>query len=201
MAEQPTKQKVQKVVDKWKMKSWYDVIAPEMFESKNIGQLVSSDEANLINRRIKIGLGDMLGSFSQSTAYTALHLRVFEVTGKSARTKFIGHELVPGYVRTLSRRRRSIITQVDDVVTRDGVGVRVKLMCVSGLKVSEAVRADARHALSIAVKEIAKNTDFNTLVQEMVFGKLSSKLYGTIKKMGPMKRVEIRKSEVKESFE
>jgi small subunit ribosomal protein S3Ae len=189
-----------KVVDKWKMKSWYTIVAPESFESREMGQLVSSDEANLINRRIKIGLGDMLGSFSQSTAYTALFFRVSEVKGKSAHTKFIGHELVPGYVRTLVRRRRSVMNQVDDVVTKDGVELRVKSICVSGLKVSEGVRADVRKAISENIKAIAKAADYSAFVQDMVFGKLSAKLYAGVKKIGPIKRVEIRKSELKETF-
>lgn len=189
-----------KVVDKWKMKSWYTIVAPEIFDSKEVGQLVSSDEANLMDRRVKVGLGELTGSFSQSTAYSALYFRVKEVRGKSAHTIFIGHELAPGYVRTLARRRRSIMNQVDDVTTKDGVQLRIKSMCVSGLRVSEAVRADVRKAISETVRAIAKNTDFNTLVQEMVFGKLSAKIFNSIKKIGPLKRVEIRKSEVKENF-
>ena len=32
-----------KVVDKWKMKSWYTLVAPEIFDSKEMGQVVSSD--------------------------------------------------------------------------------------------------------------------------------------------------------------
>ena len=195
MAEKKTK-----VVDKWKTKSWYSIIAPEAFESREIGQLVSSDEANLINRIVKIGLGDMTGSFSQQTAYTSLYFRVKEVKGKSAHTAFIGHELVPGYMRTLARRRRSIMNQVDDVVTRDGVPVRIKTICVSGVKVSEALRSDARRMISQTVQQLAKQLDFGTLVQEMVFGKFSAKIFNTIKKIGPLKRVEVRKSEVKESF-
>ena len=189
-----------KVVDKWKMKGWYSLIAPEMFESREIGQLVSSDEANLKNRVIKVGLGDLTGSFSQGTAYTMLYFRVKEVTGKTAKTQFIGHELVPGYVRTLARRRRSLVTQVDDVVTRDGVEMRIKMLCISGLKVSEAVRTDIRRALSECIRQIAKSTDFPVLAQELVFGKLSAKLYNSVKKMGPIKRVEVKKSELKESF-
>ncbi len=189
-----------KVVDKWKLKSWYSIIAPESFDSKEIGQLVSSDEANLKDRVIRIGLGDLTGSFSQGTAYTMLYFRVNEVVGKTAKTVFIGHELVPGYIRTLARRRRSIISQVDDVVTKDGVEMRIKMLCISGLRVSEAVRTDARKALSAAIKSIAKSTDFPVLVQELAFGKLSAKLYGSVKKLGPIKRVEVKKSEVKENF-
>jgi len=200
MADKPTKSKA-KVVDKWKMKSWYTLVAPEIFDSKEMGQVVSSDEANLINRKVKIGLGDMLDSFSQSTAYTSMYFRVKEVRGKSAITAFIGHELVPGYVRTLARRRRSVMNQVDDVVTKDGVGVRIKMICVSGLKVSEGVRADVRKGISQTVRQLASQMDFATLAQEMVFGKLSAKLYASVKRMGPIKRVEIRKSELKESFD
>ena len=35
----------------------------------------------------------------------------------------------------------------------------------------------------------------------MVFGKLSAKIYAHVKRMGPIKRVEVRKSELRESFE
>jgi small subunit ribosomal protein S3Ae len=200
MADKPAKSKA-KVVDKWKAKSWYTLVAPEMLDSREMGQLVSSDEANLMDRKVKIGLGDMLDSFSQATAYTSMHFRVKEVKGKSAHCIFIGHELVPGYVRTLARRRRSVMNQVDDVVTKDGVGVRVKIICVSGLRVSEGVRADVRKGISEAVKALASQMDYATLVQEMVFGKLSAKIYAHVKRMGPIKRVEVRKSELRESFE
>jgi small subunit ribosomal protein S3Ae len=69
------------------------------------------------------------------------------------------------------------------------------------VKVSENVRTDVRNAISEAVRQIAKQTDFATLVQEMVFGKLAAKVFASIKKIGPLKRLEVRKSEVIESFE
>ena len=89
---------------------------------------------------------------------------------------------------------------MENVVTRDGVELRIKMLCISGLKVSESVRTDLRRALSEAIQQIAKSTDFPVLAQELVFGRLSAKLYGSVKKIGPIKRVEIRKSELKESF-
>ncbi|MEM4554945.1 MAG: hypothetical protein QXT25_03795 [Candidatus Anstonellaceae archaeon] len=189
-----------KTVDKWKTKIWYSVLAPDFFDSKEIGQIISSDESNLKNRVIKIGLGELTGTFSPNTAYTNLFFRVKEVVGRTAKTAFIGHELMPGYVRTLARRRRSVINQVDDVVTKDGVPMRIKMLCITGLKVSESVRTDVRKALSAAIKSIASATDFPVLSQELAYGKLSSKLFNAVKKIGPIKRVEVRKSEVKESF-
>ncbi|MCX8197088.1 MAG: 30S ribosomal protein S3ae [Candidatus Micrarchaeota archaeon] len=189
-----------RLVDKWKTKQWYSVVAPEFFDSKEIGQIVSSDEANLKNRVIKVGLGEMSGTFSPNTAYTNLFFRVKEVVGKTAKTAFIGHELMPGYIRTLARRRRSVINQVDDVTTKDGIPMRIKMLCITGLKVSQSVKTDVRKALSSAIKSIASNADFATLSQELAYGKLSAKLFNAVKKIGPIKRVEVRKSEVKESF-
>ncbi len=104
-------------------------------------------------------------------------------------------------MRTLARRRRSIMNQVDDVTTKDGVQLRIKTICVSGLKVSEGVRADVRKTISATVQALAKQTDFPTLVQEMVFGKFSAKIFNAVKKIGPLKRVEVRKSELMENFE
>jgi small subunit ribosomal protein S3Ae len=92
------------------------------------------------------------------------------------------------------------MNQIDDVVTKDGVPVRIKIICVSGVKVSEGVRADVRKAISVTVKALAKQTDFPTLAQEMIFGKLSAKVFNAVKKIGPLKRIEVRKSEVIENF-
>jgi small subunit ribosomal protein S3Ae len=188
------------VVDKWKLKSWYKIVAPEIFDSKEIGQLVASDEASLPNRIIRTGLGELTGTMNQQTAYTILQFRVTEVKGKSVATKFIGHELAPGYIRTLARRRRSIITDVQDVKTRDGHDIRLKMMLITGSKFSEAVRHALRATMRADTKTLASEMDFQSLVQEVVFGKFSSRLFNKLKKIAPVRRIEVRKSEVKEVF-
>jgi small subunit ribosomal protein S3Ae len=189
-----------KVVDKWKMKSWYAVLAPTSFDSREIGQIVATEESTVPNRVIVIGLGELTGSFSQSNAYTNLKFRVSEVKGKTAYTKLIGHELVPGYIRTLARRRRSIVHSIDDAITKDGTGVRVKSIALCGGKVSTGARSALRHAISQEVIALAKETEFATFAQEMIFGKVAAKVFGRVKKIAPVRRIEIRKSEVKEKF-
>ena len=189
-----------KVVDKWKLKSWYTLLAPEMFESREIGQLVTTEESTLPNRVIRMGLGDLSGQMSQITTFTTVELRVKEVRGKSALTKIIGHELAPGYVRTLVRRRHSVVNQVDDVVTKDGVGVRIKMMGLTANRTSEAIRAAIRHEMSTEVKKLVSEMDFTPLLQEMLFGRFAGKVFSKVKKICPMRRVEVRKSEVAEKF-
>ena len=189
-----------KVVDKWKLKSWYSLLAPEMFDSREVGQLVATEDSTLLNRVIRMGLGELSGQMSQITTFTSVFLRVKEVTGKSARTKIIGHELAPGYVRTLVRRRHSVVSQVDDVVTKDGVGIRIKMLGITANRAPEATRSSVRNAMSDEVKKLVPEMEFNALLQDMLFGRFAGKIFAKVKKITPMRRVEVRKSEVQEKF-
>jgi small subunit ribosomal protein S3Ae len=190
-----------RVVDKWKLKNWYSIKAPDIFEGKEIGQLVATEEDSLKNRIIRVGLGEITGSFSSSTAFTSVLFRVNGLSGKTATTKFIGHELSPSYLKTLLRRRRSIIYNIVDVKTIDGAQIRLKSVAVSAFKASEATRHDLRAAIEQNIKSIASQMDMNTLAQEVIFGKFSAKVFGKVKNITPMRRLEIRKSELLETFD
>ena len=196
-----TQKRKSRVVDKWKLKSWYTIKAPEIFEGKEIGQLISSDEENLKNRVIRIGLGEITGSFTSSTAYTSVVFRVNGISGKQVTTQYIGHELAQSYIKTLLRRRRSIIYNVADVKTSDGKTLRIKSVAVTAFKVSEAIRKDLRAAISENIKSLGSEMALNALVQEVLFGKFAAKVFGKVKNLTPMRRMEIRKTELIENFE
>ncbi len=194
-------QKKTKVVDTFKLKTWYAVQAPDFFERKEFGQLVALEPEMLKNRVISIGLGELTGSFSQANAFTSVRFRISDVQGKTASTRFIGHELAPGYIKTLLRRRRSIIYNVDDATTKDGQKVRIKSVAVTAFRTSEAVRHALRQAVSQSIKLAASELDLSTLAQEMLYGKFAAKVFGKVKNITPLRRLEIRKSEVGETFQ
>lgn len=184
--------------DKWKMKNWYTVQAPEMFEGKEIAQVLANEEKNLANRIIKVSLDELTGDLNHS--YTQLLFRVTKVQGKTAHTKLIGHELAKGYLKSLVRRRRSVIGEILDVKTRDGAEVRIKINLYTARRVSEEIRRILRNEIEKEAREKATAMDFQTLLQEIVFRKFAARLYNRTKKITPIKRVEIRKTEVKETF-
>lgn len=196
----PKSKKKARVVDKWKLKSWYSIKAPDIFEGKEIGQLVATEEESLKDRVIRVGLGEITGSFSSSTAFTSVLFRVSGVSGKTVNTKFIGHELSASYLKTLLRRRRSIIYSTVDVKSMDGVQMRLKSVAVTAFRASEATRHDLRAAIEQNIKSVASQMDSNSLCQEVIFGKFSAKVFGKVKNITPLRRLEIRKSEVLETF-
>jgi len=203
MAENKQQQpkKKARVVDKWKLKNWYTIKAPEIFDGKEIGQVVAIEEDTLKNRVIRLGLGEVTGSFGQGAAFTAVSFRVTGVSGKTVSTKFIGHELSPSYIKTLLRRRRSIIYNVENVTTTDGHTLCLKSVAITAFKVSENIRHDLRKAISENIRSLGGELNLSALSQEVIFGKFSAKVFGKIKNITPMRRLEIKKSELAETFD
>lgn len=184
-----------KSVDKWKNKSWYTVYAPEIFEGREIGKVPSLEDKQLMNRILRVGLAEITGDLSQS--YVSVNFRINSVKGKTAQTALVGHELSKGYLKTLVRRGRSVISVVQDATTQDGVSLRVKIAIFTVRKVSTPVAKSIRLEAMRETTERAREMNFSQLEQEIVFGKFSSRIFNVIKKIAPIKRVEIRKTEVR----
>jgi small subunit ribosomal protein S3Ae len=183
-----------KAIDKWKTKSWYTVYAPEIFEGREIGKIPATEDKQLIGRIIRIGLSEITGDLSQS--YNSVNFKIASVKGKSAQAILLGHELSKGYLKTLVRRGRSIIGVIEDVVTKDGVKLRVKAIALTSRRVSTPVTKAIRAEATKEIIERSKEMSISQLEQEIIFGKFSSRIFNRIKKISPIKRVEVRKTEL-----
>ena len=189
-----------KKTEKKKAKDWYTVLAPQTFDSKELGEVVTSDEAKLANRIVPVSLMDLTGRMSQANMYTTLNFRIKDIKGKTAYTELIGHKLSPGYIRTLVRRRRTVLHTVKDLPTNDERTVRLKLISVTKDRISETMRKNLRDAIDAELTEASGKYGYYELMQEIIYGKLASKVFNRLKQITPMNRVEFRKTELKENF-
>lgn len=189
-----------KVSDKQKLKEWYKVLAPEKYESKELGEVVTSDGKLLVNRIIPVSLSELTGKFSQTALYTTLSFRVKDVRGKAAHTELIGHQLANSYLRTFIRRRRTVLHSVLDISTKDDKGVRLKLVAVTKDKISETQRRNLRHVIEEEVKVASREFSYYDLMDEIMYGRFATRVFNKAKDITPMGRVEFRKSELKETF-
>lgn len=190
-----------KVVDKWKKKKWYTVAAPAIFDKKEMGEVVAADEKLLQNRIISKSLAELgVSGASQVAMFTSLNFRIKDVKGTTAYTDLIGHQIASSYIKTFARRGKTLIHQVIDEKTKDGSGLRVKLIAVTGARVSENTRRNLRSALVEESKKAITEGKLEDVMQDIIYGRFSAKLYNRLKKITRMRRVEIRKSEIKEKF-
>lgn len=183
------KKKLQK-----KAKQWYKVISPEMFGSLSIGETLASDPNKLMGRVIETTLGELTNNFSKHNI--KLRFKIDKVAGDSAYTKFIGHEMTLGYIQSLVRRRSSRIDGNINVTTNDGYLIRVKPCCFTLRRARSSQVKLIRNMAEDIVEEKASNLDLNEYILEIVKGKFSLEIYNKARYIYPLRRVDIRKTEI-----
>lgn len=184
----------QRKAESRKAKQWYKVIGPEMFGRSPVGETIANDPDSIVGRVIETTLGELTNNFSKQN--TKLRFRVDKVAGDSAYTKFAGHEMTTDYIRSLVKRRTSRIDSIVDVTTSDGYQVRVKPSCFTVKRARANQVKSIRELSRQVVLAKAEGLDLNQLVQEVVLGKLSLDIYKEAKAVYPLRRVEIRKTEI-----
>ena len=78
--------------------------------------------------------------------------------------------------------------------------MRLKLVAVTHDKISETQRRNLRHVIEDEVKAASKEFSYYDLMDEIMYGRLATRIFNKAKDVTPMGRVEFRKSELKETF-
>jgi small subunit ribosomal protein S3Ae len=188
------RKKVQRKLDSWKSKEWYHIEAPTYLNRAHIGTTMASDPSLLIGRRIETTVGELTNDMTKNN--TKVLLRVNNVVGDIAHTTLIGHELTTDYVRSIVKRQTSRIDANVDVRTKDGYLIRVKPTCFTIKRARSSQMKAIRELMINIVKRRASESDFETFMQEAILGRLSAGIYRQAKFIYPLRRVEIRKTEV-----
>jgi small subunit ribosomal protein S3Ae len=188
-----------KVKDRWKAKEWYKLYAPKMFNQVLLGETPSSEPSNLMGRIVEATVHDLTGDFSKM--HVKLTFKVKEVRGFDAHTVFIGQTLTSDYVRRLTRRKRTKTDHVIDVRTKDGYLLRIKPMSVTDKRIQSSQETAVRAAMTNEVTNMGIEMTMADMVKVIITGEMSKRLSNAAKVIVPIKRVEVRKTEVLEMGE
>ena len=194
MAAKKVKVASRKIKDKWKAKEWYKVHAPRMFNEVEIGETPAIEVDTLYGRTAEVTVQELTGDFSKQ------HIKMrFQITGVDeydAKTSFIGHELTSDYVRRLTRRKKTKTDHVVDIVTKDGFTVRIKPMSIAERRIQTSQEDAMRRCMAEALIEMGKENNLSDIVKLIISGDMAKNVAKACRVVIPIKRVEIRKSEV-----
>ncbi len=178
----------------WKAKQWYNLVAPDMFGKANIGETVADEPEKLIGRNIEVTLGELTNDLSKQN--TKLILKIDRLGGDSAYTKYMGHQLTQDYMRSLVKRETSAVETNVSVMTKDGYTIRVKPSCFTIKRARKNQVKAIRQIMNNIIETKAKEMDMEQFVQDVVTGKLSASIYHDVKPIYPLRRVEVRKTQI-----
>ncbi|MBR6203877.1 MAG: 30S ribosomal protein S3ae [Candidatus Methanomethylophilaceae archaeon] len=193
-AKKPKAAAGRKVKDKWKAKEWYKIHAPRMFNESEIGETPSADPEFVIGRTVEVTVQDLTGDFSKM--HIKLKFKVDSVDGYDAKTVFVGHDLTSDYVRRLTRRRKTKTDHVVDITTKDGFVYRIKTMSIAERRIQSSQEEGMRAVIGETLVQIGKEKTLSEIVKDIVSGDLAKDLARACRVVIPIKRIEIRKSEV-----
>ena len=194
MAKARSRTAARKIKDRWRAKNWYNVLAPPAFDNVTIADTLTDNPDNLINRVTGVSLQDLTNDFRKS--HITLYFKVSKIEEKNAHTQFEGHTLTSDYLRRMIRRRRSKIEGVYDVRTRDEAVIRVKPFATTDKRIQNSQRKVVREAMKKTITDSAKTNTLSEFVKDILDGRVGSDIYKNCKKLYPVKRVEIYKTEV-----
>jgi small subunit ribosomal protein S3Ae len=194
MAKARSRAAARRMKDKWKAKSWYNVLAPASFDHITIAETLADEPNKLINRVTEVSLQDLTNDFRKS--HYKLFFKINRVEDTNAYSQYVGHTLTSDYLRRMVRRKRSKIDAVYDVITRDGAKVRIKPFTTTDHRIQNSQKKIIRETMKQTIIKQAKASTLSEFLKYIFDGKIGKDIYQSCKKLYPVKRVEIYKTQV-----
>ena len=199
MAAKKAKGTSRKIKDKWKAKEWYKVHASRMFNEAEIGESPAADPATLIGRTAEVTVQELTGDFSKM--HIKVKFKINSVDGYNAKSVFVGHSLTSEYVRRLTRRKKTKTDHVVDVKTKDGFTIRIKPMSIAEKRIQASQEDAMRRIMHDVLMQMGVENNLSDIIKAIISGDMARDLAKACRTIMPMKRIEIRKSEVLEFAE
>ncbi len=189
-----SRQSAARTRDKWREKVWYQILAPDYFDNKEIGTTPAGNADLLIGRTVQPTLYDLTGDFEK--IHVKLRFKILEVAGQQAKTTFYGHEWSSDYLRGLVRRGTSRIDWIGPILTKDDYLMRISVIVFTITRAKTSHEHAVRKAVEKVIRAHAKKHVFDDLVQKVILGELATDVFESVRKIIPVRECEIRKSKV-----
>jgi len=193
----PRKRKGQdsrRVIDKFSLKTWYKIIAPESFGGEQIAETPASDPEYVIGRTLQTTMMDLMNDYKKM--HVKITFKVYEVKGDTALTHFHGHEYTRDYLRSMIRRRRTRIDGIFNITSKDGARLRASVIALTPFRCKSSHEKGIRQVMKTVITKRAEKLPFDKLIRDIVSGKMATEIYKKAKKIHPIQNVDVWKTRV-----
>jgi len=179
---------------KSKGKQWYTILAPKMFGRAEIGRTLADNPEEVVGRKISVSLMSLLNDFRKY--YIKFKFRVVSIDNGNALTEFDGSECMRDYLSRMIRRRSRRVDTIQDLVTKDGVKIRVKGLAIIRRQVKTSVKDTIRDSISEILKNEVERTTLEDFIKRIISDDIKHRILRESSRIYPVRHFEIRKTEV-----
>ncbi|MBW3002838.1 hypothetical protein KY338_06785 [Candidatus Woesearchaeota archaeon] len=186
------KKQVAKVVVK--KKRWVPVIAPKLFNEKQIGEMHVEEPKNAVGRKLSVSMTTITGEPQKQNIMAKFLITSF--AGEKLNTDMIGYRLNNAATKRLMRRNRS---KIDDSIvfkTADDKKIRIKPLVVTRGRAQGGTKAALRKLMKDYLAKTIAKASFENLLREIINKKFQRALSDALRKIYPIAGSEIRNIEL-----
>lgn len=178
-----------------KRKQLYEIISPNVFGNKVVGETITDEPKKLINRVIPISGKDLTGDIKKS--YVTVNLKVNSVSDDKANTIISGYSVQRQYLQHFVRKGYSTIDVIADGKTEDSKNLRFKSLITILGRVQTQKKKLIRKAFISEIVKVINSSKLDNLIFLVIAGKVQHTLLKKVSKVFPLKLVEIKKIEIR----
>lgn len=179
---------------KRKAKKLFRVFTPPYLGFKEVGTVLATGPEHVIGRTVEITFYEVTGDFQHQNI--KLKLQILKVEGDEAYTDLKTMEYMREFLRSLVRRRTSMVDAVIDLETKDGYKIRAMAIAFTTRRITSSRKRAIRKVAFEILKKRATELVFKQFIHEALLGKIASEIYNEGKKIYPLRFVGVRKIKV-----
>ena len=174
---------------------WYKILAPKIFNEEEVGQTTADEAKKLIGRTVEMPLPVIFKEYGRNNNIL-IKLRVDNIKENKALTSIISYSLIKAHLVRLVRRGVSRIDVIDNLNTKDGRGIRVKIIIVTNHRATRKQRYSIRKRASELIKKQIPEYNWEAFILALITSKFQGDLKKKLKKIYPIRYVEVRRAEL-----
>jgi small subunit ribosomal protein S3Ae len=179
---------------KQKKKKWFQLVAPESFQSRVIGETLLEDSSVLIGRTVKVNMMQLMNDMKKQNVNVMF--KIDSIKEGKAHTHAVKYEVSAFSLKRLAKREKDKLSDSFVVKTQDGKLVRIKSVMVTNAMTKGAVLAKLVHTCRAVCKELVNKIKFEQLIVDMIAYKFQKEVKEALHKVYPLRNFDIRMLEL-----
>jgi ribosomal protein S3AE len=179
---------------KLKTKKWVKIVAPKMFNECELGESLVMEPKSLIGRVITVPLSTLIGDFSKQ--HMLLSFKIDDIKENIAQTSVKNFTVSKSHIIRRTRRRSTKADSVETITIKDNKKAIIKTVVITPFRTQKFQKRSLLVALKENLENMCKNYNFEALILALCSNKLQADLQTKLKKVYPVKYLEIRSLEM-----
>lgn len=182
---------------KWKGKTWFTVLAPEIFRSRELCEIPAADPKYIKGRKIIMGLEELTGDYKKFSRFPAtMSLKISNVEDGKAKTIFGGFDVSNDFIFRVTRKRTEKVTLTETYKTTDKWVIQISGLVILNRNVYTSVQRSVRKMLKEKLNEFVTKNTMDDVLKDLLNRVTTNKIRKDINKVYPARITEITKIEV-----